>query len=449
MFRNCITLIFIPFFDLAYYTFPILYSIPTRCRCRMEPGLKKSDNPATMKTYSGTTNDGEAIHYIDRKRWLWALSVLFPLQPFIGIWLHWNLGHEFWLFLPLIVTYTVDPILDWLIGEDENNPPEELVMQLDQDRYYRWLTYLAVPMHFVTLIGCAWYASTADLSWVGFLGIALVAGMTGGLAINTGHELGHKNSSLEKWLSKLVLAVPAYGHFSIEHNRGHHRDVSTPDDPASARMGESIYKFALREIPGAFVRAWETERTRLNNRGKPAWHRDNQLLQSWSLSLVIAVGLIAAFGWAMIPFLLVHHLFAYWQLTSANYIEHYGLLRARDENGRYERCQPHHSWNSNHMLSNLVLFHLERHSDHHSNPLRRYQSLRHFHDLPQLPNGYFGMYMLAYVPWLWFRIMDQRLLELPHIDGDLDKVNICPDARANIFLRYGRDQMAEPTISAT
>jgi len=148
----------------------------------------------------------------------------------------------------------------------------------------------------------------------------------------------------------------------------------------------------------------------------------------------------------MIPFLLVHHAFAYWQLTSANYVEHYGLLRLRDESGKLERCEPHHSWNSNHVFSNLVLFHLERHSDHHAHPLRRYQSLRHFEDLPQLPSGYFGVYLLAYVPWLWFRVMDRRLLELPHVRGDLDKVNICPRARPSIFLRYGQDKMSEPTI---
>ncbi|MDX1516064.1 MAG: fatty acid desaturase, partial [Woeseiaceae bacterium] len=164
------------------------------------------------------------------------------------------------------------------------------------------------------------------------------------------------------------------------------------------------------------------------------------------LSIAIAAGLVLAFGWAMIPFLVIHHLFAYWQLTSANYIEHYGLLRQKTEDGRYERCEPHHSWNSNHLLSNLMLFHLERHSDHHSHPLRRYQSLRHFDDLPQLPNGYFGVYLLAYVPWLWFRVMDKRLLALPHVNGDLDKVNIDPDARSGIFLQYGRDKMAEPTI---
>jgi len=152
--------------------------------------------------------------------------------------------------------------------------------------------------------------------------------------------------------------------------------------------------------------------------------------------MIVQLGLIVAFGLQMIPFLLLHNLFAWWQLTSANYIEHYGLLRAKQRDGKYERCQPHHSWNSNHALSNLVLFHLERHSDHHAHPIRRYQSLRHFDDLPTLPNGYFGVYLLAYVPWLWFRVMDRKLLALPHIDGDLGRLNIDPDKLAAMQHKY-------------
>jgi alkane 1-monooxygenase len=400
-----------------------------------------------MTGYTGTLPNGEAIHYVDRKRRLWLLSVFFPLQPFVGIALHAATGNELWLLLPFLLNYGIAPLLDMLVGEDENNPPEEVVMQLDRDPYYRRLTYIVVPLHFVALIGTAWYAATQDLSLWAFLALAVVAGLTGGLAINTGHELGHKNSKLEKLLAKIVLAVPAYGHFTIDHNRGHHRDVSTPGDPASARMGESIYKFAAREFPGAFKRAWGIEKDRLTRRGKSVWNPGNQILQSFALTAALWAGLVLAFGWMMLPFLLLHTFFAWWQLTSANYVEHYGLLRAKDDNGRYERCEPHHSWNSNHVFSNLVLFHLERHSDHHAHPLRRYQSLRHFDDLPQLPNGYFGVYLLAYVPWLWFRVMDRRLLALPHVRGDLDKVNIDPDARGRIFLRYGRDQMSEPVIS--
>jgi len=400
-----------------------------------------------MKGYTAVLPDGEAVHYVDRKRWLWLLSVIYPLQPFIAIWLHFKTGSELWFLLPFATSYIIAPLLDWAIGEDRNNPPEEVVIQLDQDRYYRRLTYAVVPLHLITLLGCVWYATTASVSWWAFALIAIIAGMTSGLAINTGHELGHKNSKIEKLLAKVVLAIPAYGHFSIEHNRGHHRDVSTPADPASSRMGESIFKFARREIPSAFRRAWQIEKERLTLRDKSVWHRSNAILQSYAMTAALSAVLLWLFGWTVIPFLLLHNVFAYWQLTSANYVEHYGLLRERDARGRYERCQPYHSWNSNHILSNLVLFHLERHSDHHAHPLRRYQSLRHFEDLPSLPNGYFGMYVLAYIPWLWFYVMDKRLMALPHVQGDLDKVNIDPDARASIFLRWGRDKMVEPTIT--
>jgi alkane 1-monooxygenase len=212
-------------------------------------------------------------------------------------------------------------------------------------------------------------------------------------------------------------------------------------------MGESIYKFARREIPGAMRNGWAIEKERLRIRGKSVWHPTNQILQSYGLSALIALLLTLAFGWTIIPFLLVHHIFAYWQLTSANYIEHYGLLRKRGDDGKLERCEPRHSWNSNHTVSNLVLFHLERHSDHHTHPLRRYQSLRNFSDIPQLPNGYFGMYLLAYFPRLWFNVMDKRLMELPHVDGDLDNVNIDPAAHASLFLKWGRDKMLEPTYT--
>jgi alkane 1-monooxygenase len=400
-----------------------------------------------MKGYTATLPNGEAIIYVDRKRWLWFMSLLYPLQPFIGIALHSTTGNELWLLLPLLLNYGFGSILDALLGVDQNNPPEEVVMQLDQDPYYRWLTFAVVPIHYITLIGCAWYAATAPMSAWGVLSIAVVSGMVAGLAINTGHELGHKNSSIEKVLAKIILALPAYGHFTIDHNLGHHRYVSTPGDPASSRMGESIYRFAMREIPGAFHEAWGIEKDRLARRDKPVWHPHNLILQSYALSALIAVVLVATFGWFMLPFLLVHHAFAYWQLTSANYIEHYGLLRERDESGKYERCEPHHSWNSNHIFSNLVLFHLERHSDHHAHPLRRYQSLRHFEGLPQLPNGYFGMYLLAFVPTLWFRVMDKRLLALPRVNGDLDRINIDPAARAAIFLKYGREKMAAPGIN--
>ncbi|MDA9352696.1 fatty acid desaturase, partial [Porticoccaceae bacterium] len=174
---------------------------------------------------------------------------------------------------------------------------------------------------------------------------------------------------------------------------------------------------------------------------KATWSVHNNILQSYLMSLILQGTLVYLFGWIMLPFLAVHNFWAWYQLTSANYIEHYGLLREKNENGRYERCQPHHSWNANYIMSNLALFHLERHSDHHANPIRRYQSLRNFDDIPELPNGYYGMYLLAYIPWLWFKVMDKRVLELPHIQGDLSKVNILPSKLEATYARYGQGQV--------
>lgn len=378
------------------------------------------------------------VEYRDRKRWWWLLSVAYPLLPFAGMALHASTGAQIALGLPLLVSYGLMPLLDYLLGEDEDNPPEAVVPQLEQDRYYRWLTWITVPLHFVALIGCAWWVGTQDLSWWAVLLMAYIAGTDSGLGINTGHELGHKYTRTEQWLARLVLAVPAYGHFTVEHGRGHHRWVSTPEDHASSRMGENIYRFALRELPGGMRRAWALETERLRQAGRRPWSVHNTLLQSYAITAALQLGLVVAFGWIMLPFLAIHNVVAWWQLTSANYVEHYGLLRQRLPGGAYEAPQPHHSWNTNHLVTNLALFHLQRHSDHHAHPSRRYQSLRHFPDLPQLPSGYLGMFLLAYIPPLWFRVMDPRLLALPHVQGDLGKVNIDQARREEIVARYGR-----------
>lgn len=375
-----------------------------------------------------TTADdlGATIRFRDRKRAAWLLSVLFPLNPLAGVALHAATGHPLALGLPLLTNYGLMPLLDALVGEDPSNPPEAVVPRLEEDRYYRWLTWLAVPMHIVALGVCAWWAATQPLPFWALIMFAYVVGAGSGLGLNTGHELGHKHNRLEQWLARIVLAVPAYGHFTVEHGRGHHRWVATPEDHASARFGESIYRFALRELPGGIARAWRLERERLVRQGRRAWSVHNTILQSYAITVALQGSLLAAFGAVMIPFLLVHNLAAWWQLTSANYVEHYGLLRERrDAAGAsgYETPKPHHSWNANHLVSNLVLFHLQRHSDHHAYPSRRYQSLRDFPDLPRLPSGYFGMFLLAYVPPLWFRVMDPRLLALPQVRGDLTKVN--------------------------
>lgn len=377
-----------------------------------------------MKNYTFEHPEKGRITYVDRRRYWWLLSVIFPLVPLIGIGLMSWSGVEWTLWIPLVFLYFFVPLLDYLFPNDRSNPPEEVVPQLEADNYYRVLNHLTIPLYFIILTTGAWFVASHDLSWSGMLAMALTVGVIGAFGINTAHELGHKKNRIDRMAAKLALSVSFYGHFSIEHNAGHHTQVATPEDSASARFGESIYRFALREIPGGLKRAWNLESARLARQSLPAWHWKNDILQSYALSAAFYTGLIIAFGIPIIPFLLIQMAYAWWQLTSANYVEHYGLLRQKRPNGRYERCQPHHSWNANHLASNLLLFQLERHSDHHAFAARRYQSLRHFDDVPQLPSGYFGMFLLAYVPPLWRRVMDPRVMELA--GGDLSRVNLDP-----------------------
>jgi len=381
--------------------------------------------------------DGKMVSYTDRRRWLWALSLLWPALPIFSGLLASYTGNVAYFWGTLVVWYLIVPVIDHILPTDTSNPPEAVVPQLEDDRYYRVLTYLTVPVHYATLLYTAWVVGTGDLPWHAILGLALSVGVVNGLAINTGHEIGHKTTTTERWLAKVVLAVVGYGHFTVEHNRGHHKDVATPADPASSKMGENIYVFACREIPGAMRRAWASEKLRLSRAGKGPWSLENEVLQPLLITVPLYAGLTLAFGWVMIPFLFLQ---AFWGwfgiLTSANYIEHYGLLRQRRENGRYEPCQPRHSWNSNHIMSNLILFNLQRHSDHHANPTRRYQSLRAFENLPELPSGYPVMFMLALVPPLWFKVMDHRVMDWA--DGVFSRVNVHPAAHARLAARYDR-----------
>jgi alkane 1-monooxygenase len=390
-----------------------------------------------MKTFSITHPVAGFITYQDKKRYLWLLSIVMPAVPLMGMFIYLQTGLEWTLGLPILLIYLVVPFLDSIIGSDNDNPPEEIVPQLEADTYYRYLTFATIPMHIIVLIAAAYLVGSNDLSWWAVAVVAIVAGGYSGFSINTAHELGHKQSSIEQWLAKVCMAVLGYGHFCIDHNRGHHVAVATPEDPASSRMGESIYAFALREIPGNLKRGWRLEQARLQKQGKKTFSIHNEILQSYFLTVILQGPLVFAFGWIMLPFLAMHNGWAWFQLTSANYVEHYGLLRQKKDNGRYERCQPHHSWNANYILSNIMLFNLERHSDHHANPIRRYQSLRNFPNIPEMPNGYFGMYLMAYIPSVWFAVMDKRLLSLAHINGDLSKVNIEPKKKEAIYARYG------------
>lgn len=387
---------------------------------------------ASIELDKATAAELGQTHWKDNKRYLWLLGMVVPSVPFVGALIAWATGSEWghW-FTPLFV-YGMIPLMDHLIGGDPNNPPESVVEQLSKDKYYRYCIYAYLPLQYLVLISGVWLITSGQLGWVGMIGATISIGMVGAIAFNTAHELGHQNSKLEAWLCKIALAPTAYGHFYIEHNRGHHVRVATPEDPASSRFGESYWAFLPRTMIGSLKSAWAIEKRRLNALDKPAFHWQNHNIQAWAMTVVLYAAMTAWLGWGALLVLVIQGFYSASLFEVVNYLEHYGLCRQKDEQGRYEQCQPEHSWNSNHMVTNLFLFQLQRHSDHHANPTRSYQALRHYEDVPQLPNGYAGMIPLAYIPWLWRKVMDKRVLE--HYDGDLSKANVQPSLKEKLGL---------------
>jgi alkane 1-monooxygenase len=392
-----------------------------------------SAKPAAAQALDTGTTGSEAV-WSDPKRYAWLLGLVVPTLPFLS----WGLVHltgqgVFWFYGPMLI-FGIFPLLDLAIGMDASNPPDSVIKWLEQDRYYRWCTYLYIPIQYAGLVFACWMWSHGNLSTLEDIGLALTVAMVSGIAINTAHELGHKRDSLERWLSKVALAQSGYGHFFIEHNRGHHVRVATPEDPASARLGESFYRFLPRTILGSLRSAWELERVRLGRVGTTMLSPQNDILNAWGMTVVLFGALVAVFGVVVLPYLLIQAVIGFSLLEVVNYLEHYGLLRQKREDGRYERTRPEHSWNSNSAASNVLLYHLQRHSDHHANPIRRYQALRHVDEAPQLPTGYAGMIVLAIVPPLWRAVMDHRVLA--HYRGELELANVRPGLRERTLNRY-------------
>ena len=388
-------------------------------------------------TTAATAEQPLEASWTDPKRYLWLFGLVVPTVPFIawGLVELTGLGVMWWAG-PLVV-FVLIPFLDMAIGKDSANPPDSAIKWLEQDRFYRWCTYLFLPLQFASLIFACSMWSSGDLSFVASLGLAITVAMVGGIAINTAHELGHKRKKYEKWLAKVALAQTGYGHFFIEHNRGHHVRVATPEDPASSRLGESFWEFLPRTVWGSLTSALHLEKARLDRVGKPFFTIHNDILNAWAITVVLFGALAVGFGPEVLPWLALQAVVGASLLEVVNYLEHYGLLRQKKEDGRYERCRPEHSWNSDNVASNVFLYHLQRHSDHHANPTRRYQALRHYEDLPELPSGYATMIVLAYATPLWFRIIDPMVIA--HYGGDVTRANILPRKRDRILAKYGAE----------
>ncbi len=305
-----------------------------------------------------------------------------------------------------LVAFGLLPVLEYFVGENaENDSPSSAA----STRVYDWLLYLNVPLLWSLLLLTLWRLTHAVLPGWEQAGLVLSAGVVvGTMGVNVAHELGHRATKLEKALAHVQLMSALFLHFYIEHNRGHHRFIGTARDSATARRGESFYAFLLRAVPGEVVSAFELEAERLTRKGLSRWSWQNDLLRYVAAEAAF-VGLLAltlggaAAGW----FLLIAGVgIVLFQLV--DYVEHYGLVRREIEPGTWERVRPCHSWNADFVLGRLMLYELTRHSDHHYQPARKYQTLRHLDPSPQLPAGYPAMMLLALVPPAWFRVMDPR-----------------------------------------
>ncbi|MGB0133421.1 alkane 1-monooxygenase [Dokdonella sp.] len=361
----------------------------------------------------------------DRRRYWWPISLVVPSLVLIAYGLVEVSGSAWFWWTGAVVIYGVVPLLDWWVGSDASNPPHAAIDGLEGDRYYRGLLLATYPLQMLGLLVGVWVATTAELNPLQWLGLAITVGIVSGGGINAAHEWGHKRGGFASLMSKLSLAPAAYGHFHVEHNRGHHKNVATPEDPASARLGETFWQFLPRTLIGSVRSAWRIERTRLLAQGRAVISPRNDILQAWFMTAILYAALVLVFGWAALPFLIVQAFYGAALLEAVNYIEHYGLLRRKDSNGRYVRCEPEHSWNANQVVSNLMLYQLQRHSDHHANPRRSYQTLRHFDDSPQLPVGYAALIPVVHFPRIWFGLMNHRVLD--HYDGDVRRANMQPD----------------------
>lgn len=373
-------------------------------------------------------------NWFSLKKYLFLTNLIAPLIPMLTAYLAYSSGHGEWFWLTVFVFYIGIASADLVFGKDDINPNSEQEEQLKNSSYYNSILLVTIPLYWISFVATTYVALTGDLPWYNMAAVLIGLGAMFAGAFCVSHELGHRTQPLLRWGAKVSIAMFGYCHFHIEHNRGHHVHVSTPEDPASSRMGESIYQFVRRELPGTLKRAMKLETVRLDRLGLGFWHWKNDILQTALIALVMHGLIVALIGLQAIPFLIAACAMGYLQLTMANYLEHYGLLRQKRENGRYERCEPRHSWNCNNKFSNFVTLQLQRHSDHHANATRQYQILRDYQEVPLLPAGYPIMMFICLIPPLWRAVMDKRLVRF--VGGDFSQINLAPAAADSLRKKY-------------
>ncbi|MDA0196319.1 MAG: alkane 1-monooxygenase [Bacteroidetes bacterium] len=335
------------------------------------------------------------------------IKYLVAFVPHVGV-LQAVLFDGIFTWMSMIYLLLLLPIIEILFGQNKSNLDENKIERVSHERWYDFLLFIMVPIQYGLLFYFLYHISFHEMTTFEYIGnITSMGVLSGTIGINVAHELGHRSTALEKFLSKALLLTSGYLHFFIEHNRGHHKKVSTREDPASARYGETLYFFWMRSIVTSYISAWRIENERLRKIGSSIFSLKNEMIQFQIVQLIFIGIVFAIFDVNGIIGYLGCSLTGILLLESVNYMQHYGLTRKLKEDGKtYEQVVPAHSWNSAYPVGRILLFELGRHSDHHYKTSKKYQVLKHKEDSPQMPTGYTGMMTLALLPPIWFWIMN-------------------------------------------
>ncbi len=354
---------------------------------------------------SDSTITPSELSSVTRAMPFWMSYLLPPLAWVSALYGGWT------IFLLPLVTWYLFSAMDFVVGTDQNNADLDAS---DADMtLYHWITVLWAPVQFVTLFSLLWYVPQAEHlgtfeKIMVFFGVGVV---TGTIGINYSHELMHQKSQVERWMADVLLAMVLYSHFRSEHLLVHHRYVGTPRDPVTARFNEKFYSYYPRVLLACYKSAFGAEAAKLRKVDKAWSDTSNPFWRYWGLQVIFLIFAIALGGWAGFGLFLIQAGTAIWQLELVNYVEHYGLTRKHLGEGKYEHVRPHHSWNADHKVSNWLLINLQRHSDHHYKPDRRFPVLQTYaaSEAPQLPYGYPVMTILAMFPTLWRKVMNPKV----------------------------------------
>jgi alkane 1-monooxygenase len=314
---------------------------------------------------------------------------------------------ESWPFRIVLLMFAVVTILDLLISYDGRNPAPQPGDAISRHLFSHLALWMWLPAQAAIVTFGLLTVTGKPLHWFGILTTIICVGMTGGmLSTPAAHELMHRPSRFERMLAEMQMSLLSYTHFCIEHAQGHHARVATPEDPATARIGESLYAFYPRAVLGGFASAWRIEAERLRRRNLSVASSHNRMVRGLLLVAAIYAGTAYFFGFMGILFFAAQSLVGFSIVEAFNYVQHYGLSRNKRTDGTYEKASHMHSWNSNHPVSNWLILNLGRHSDHHCHAGKDYSALRGLEHAPQLPTGLYGMWVLALFPPLWFDVMN-------------------------------------------